>query len=169
LPPRGGAPRKGQSAFGPGRPVTPSRDALRGPGCALVTVAVRERRPLFAADDVYHVCREFLSASLRESICYAPTHCFMPDHAHILVAASHPAADAWLGIVESKRRTGVWLLEHANAARWQKGFHARTLGNDEIASAAQYVWNNPVRAGLVTAWQDYPYSGAFDWREGIVG
>jgi len=43
---------------------------------------------------------------------------------------------------------------------WQKGFFDHILrSGDSYSEKWEYVRDNPVRAGLVTAWSDWPFSG----------
>ena len=46
------------------------------------------------------------------------------------------------------------------APHWQKGFFDHVLGNGESYDQKwQYVRENPVRAGLVENWNEWPYHG----------
>jgi putative transposase len=46
------------------------------------------------------------------------------------------------------------------SAFWQPGFVDRLLRNDEnYAEKWDYVWRNPVRAGLVNQPEQWPYQG----------
>ena len=49
---------------------------------------------------------------------------------------------------------------------WQKGYHDHVLRREEhIGAVARYIFANPVRAGLVEAIEDYPYSGGILFSE----
>jgi REP element-mobilizing transposase RayT len=53
------------------------------------------------------------------------------------------------------RKSGLWT-----EAVWQKGFHDHALRQEEsLLSSAEYVLNNPVRAGLTDRWQLWPHFG----------
>lgn len=42
---------------------------------------------------------------------------------------------------------------------WQRGFYDHALRKEEdIRTSAEYIVNNPVRAGLVENWVDYPFA-----------
>ncbi len=44
---------------------------------------------------------------------------------------------------------------------WQKGFYEHILRPGEsVESVAWYIWLNPVRKGMVSRAQDYPFSGS---------
>jgi hypothetical protein len=58
------------------------------------------------------------------------------------------------------RRFGVSNL-------WQKGFYDHIVrAGDNPDSVAAYIFQNPVRAGLVKHWLDWPFSGSavFSWQ-----
>jgi len=60
----------------------------------------------------------------------------------------------------------VWQLHGGAGSLWQKSSYDRVIRyNDSIEVTMHYVLENPVRKGLVTQWEDYPYSGIVDdWR-----
>ena len=82
----------------------------------------------------------------------------MPDHLHVL-AAPLENRDAEVGTFSGLMKR--WTREparHRDRWRWQPGSFDRLLRREE--SAAQkwaYVRENPVRAGFVKRWQDWPY------------
>jgi len=54
---------------------------------------------------------------------------------------------------------------------WQKKFYDHILRErDNFAGVAEYIWMNPVRAGICTDPCEYPYSGSFvtDWKKAIA-
>jgi len=84
----------------------------------------------------------------------------MPDHVHLLIAPSDrdaPVGNASGAIKRSVRQ------ELAAAWQWQPGSFDRLLRSDESAEEKwQYIRENPVRAGLVIKWQDWPYRVDFE-------
>jgi putative transposase len=59
-----------------------------------------------------------------------------------------------------KSYTANLLIKKGMAgACWQRGFYDHVLRKEEDTRAvAEYIINNPVRAGLVKTWRDYPFS-----------
>jgi hypothetical protein len=50
------------------------------------------------------------------------------------------------------------------APLWQRRFYDHALrASESIEIVAGYIWNNPVRAGLVSEADDYPFSGSLVW------
>jgi REP element-mobilizing transposase RayT len=85
----------------------------------------------------------------------------MPDHIHLLVEGRHAAADFREFVRIFKQRSSFeWKRTHRTAL-WQRSYFEHVLRNDEdTISVARYILENPVRAGLVTQVEDYPYLGS---------
>ncbi|MBP8954345.1 MAG: transposase [Armatimonadetes bacterium] len=126
-----------------------------------MTIAVEPRRPVFTCPRTVDLCVVELCRAARRGICAIPAYCFMPDHVHMFIQATHQDADAWLTIVEFKRTTSQRLSDGSEMVRWQPGCHVSVPDSaGGVDAVCAYVWNNPVRAGLVTDWRDYRFSGS---------
>lgn len=45
--------------------------------------------------------------------------------------------------------------------RWQKDFYDHIIRRfNDIATQVRYILDNPVRKGLVSSWQEYPFKGS---------
>ena len=136
------------------------REHCRGKGVLLATLGMVKRAHAFGDESAVRTFEAMLAHHLDTRGCGALAYCFMPDHLHVVVRGLREQSDAWLALVDFKRDTGAWLYARKLPARWQKGFDIRLLDRSEAVEAAcLYVWNNPVRAGLVQHWDDYPFSG----------
>jgi putative transposase len=102
----------------------------------------------------------------RELGAWFGAYVLMPDHLHAVVALDDGGGhrpplqlSRWtksLKNVLSKalRESGV------SAPHWQKGFFDHVLRSSEsYAQKWEYVRDNPVRANLVSRWQDWPFRG----------
>jgi putative transposase len=88
----------------------------------------------------------------------------MPDHIHLFCVSDETPGSASLSrfMAGFKQWTAKGILRSAGAAPplWQKEFFDRILRLDEsYESKWQYVREIPVRAGLVTTAEDWPYGG----------
>jgi REP element-mobilizing transposase RayT len=84
----------------------------------------------------------------------------MRDHLHLFVAlAHHRNLSDWMKSLKnslSKAMRDIGL----RAPHWQKGFFDHVLRNHESYSQKwMYVRDNPVRAGLVKTWEEWPFCG----------
>jgi putative transposase len=107
-------------------------------------------------------------------------YCLMPDHLHFIaeLTASDVPANAGArgllpkGILEHVRdfkkytTSQVWQRSGGVGSLWQASSYDRVLrATESLEDACHYVLNNPVRKGLVSCWEEYPYSGIIDdWR-----
>ena len=106
------------------------------------------------------LCHTELAAKLYESVCYREQleqwwvllFLLMPDHLHMLVRFSSDHAinktiSAW------KRYTVRQLGVH-----WQRDyFDHRIRGNESLQQKAEYIRQNPVRAGLAAHPDEWPF------------
>jgi len=105
-----------------------------------------------------------------------PAYCFMPDHLHLLVEGQSDDSDLVKFVNLLKQRTSFVYRRHHQHDLWQKGYFEHVLRDDEVSrTVAKYIFENPVRAGLVKEPLDYLFSGSLVynseqlvdlWREG---
>jgi putative transposase len=129
-----------------------------------VTFAVRNRVKAFSspliADLAKRVIIEYRHAGWYRLFCY----CIMPDHVHLLLRTNEHHLSRIVGTLKNKIRHPAKRL--GGIFEWQSGFHDRIRRSGEtVDEYAEYILANPVRAGLVREYTDYPYCGIFDhWK-----
>jgi putative transposase len=80
----------------------------------------------------------------------------MPDHLHALV--SFPRQATYRRAIQNWKR----FLARQLGIVWQRDFFDHRLRNDDsLTEKWAYIRNNPVRKGLVSAADDWPYQWAF--------
>ena len=81
----------------------------------------------------------------------------MPDHWHALV---RPVANRDAKITQYSAGLKRFVRRETKAAwKWQDGVFDQLLRRDESAEPKWiYMQENPVRAGLVRRWEDWPYA-----------
>ncbi len=86
-------------------------------------------------------------------------YCLMPNHIHAILVpdAEHDLARAVGRISESYARI-VNSHRGWKGHLWQGRFYSCAMGDSHLAAAARYVLMNPVRAGLVSRPDDWPWS-----------
>lgn len=147
-----------------------NRLQYKGQRSYFVTFCCERRRPVFAngrhAEWLIDMLRR-QSASFKFSV-YA--YCVMQDHFHALVTGTDPVCDLLEFVSDLKEITTSEYGERLNQVLWQKKFYDHILRpRDRVEGVAGYIWMNPVRAGLCSTPQEYPYSGSFviDWKKGF--
>ena len=85
----------------------------------------------------------------------------MPDHAHLLAEGAAPESDLCAFMSSFKQKTGFAFATKWGRRLWQVGYYDRILRTDDATlMVVRYILDNPVRAGLVSRFSDYPYSGS---------
>ncbi|MBN2342040.1 MAG: transposase, partial [Deltaproteobacteria bacterium] len=89
--------------------------------------------------------------------------CIMPDHCHFVLRDD----DVIAFVRQFKGKlTPVARAFDKSRSLWQRSFHDHALRNTEsVLEAAGYVWENPVRAGLVEFPEEYSLSGSLTWPQ----
>ena len=146
------------------------RSCYSGHQWYFITACTEAGRPHFSRGQLVEVLLDLLRAQCSSYSFNVYAYCFMPNHLHLELAGLSDNSDAILllhdfkGIATSQARAvGVRNL-------WEKGFYDHILTEDDDHDAvAWYIFNNPVRKGLVNDPRDWPYSGSwmFDWKKAL--
>jgi REP element-mobilizing transposase RayT len=94
-----------------------------------------------------------------EKRCWVDCVVVMPDHVHLIVT---PYDDVLLwDLLDDIKGASVHQVNRVLGRRgklWQRESFDRMLRSDEnLYKKCEYIFNNPVRAGLVERWEDYPW------------
>jgi putative transposase len=94
-----------------------------------------------------------------EGIWYAHLALLMPDHVHLLL--SFPDTEKRMQTIVSKWKE--WTAKTLKI-EWQRDFFEHRLRKEEsFREKADYVLENPVRAGLVERTEDWPFVFIAEW------
>lgn len=113
----------------------------------------------FCAQDYTHYLHALREAA-NDSQCQIHAYVLMTNHVHLLVT---PARDRSLPLMmQAMGRTYVQRLNaryDRSGTLWEGRYKASPVQSDEYLMTCQrYIELNPVRAGMVAAPGDYPYS-----------
>ena len=107
---------------------------------------------------------DFTTDSFQRYGVYVDCFVLMPDHAHLIVtisATSETTAGSWVKAFKA--------IVSNREFKWQSGFFDHVLRNDESRSEKwEYIRMNPVRAGLVSYADEWPYSQQCNRRDGTT-
>jgi REP element-mobilizing transposase RayT len=88
--------------------------------------------------------------------------CVMPDHIHMLIQDDNVVD--FVRLFKGRVTPLARKLEHRKL--WQRSFYDHALRKEEsIYEIAQYIWENPIRAGIADDPQAYAWSGSMTWPE----
>jgi REP element-mobilizing transposase RayT len=135
------------------------REHYQGRVWASFTLCVEERWRLFVTRDIVKIFVDFLK-QVAQMYDFRAIYCFMPDHVHVISMGNSNESDILLGIEAFKQASGYRLKKHYPGVYWQSSFYDRIIRARQLGGVVRYVLDNPVRAGLVAHWRDYPFTGA---------
>jgi len=85
----------------------------------------------------------------------------MPDHLHLILQGQDEQSDLYATILDFKHSGGIYLWQSHSHCHLQKNFYDHLIRSaNELATQLTYVAENPIRRGLVSRWQDYPFTGS---------
>jgi putative transposase len=131
---------------------------LRSP-IHFVTACTAARRHILSNPDVHVAFTKFAERGSDHG-AWIGRYVLMPDHLHAFVALDDERLDLSTWMKSLKNMLSKTLREiGVPTPHWQKGFFDHVLRTEESASSKwNYVRDNPVRAGLVRNWEEWPYS-----------
>ena len=126
-----------------------------------LTFCTNFRAHVFVDSEVVQlVLSQFLRAAGEEEFSVL-AYCFMPDHAHFLVQGNSEASDGRRLIKLGKQYAGYAYSVKYGRKLWQPWGFERVLRDEEASfTAARYIVESPVRAGLAKTVLDYPFVGS---------
>lgn len=155
------------------RPDTPSRlpsFAYVGLHRYFLTICTAARAPVFTSSETVTAAAARLRAATVRHGFSVTVYCFMPDHLHALLVATRDDAALRPCVRHFKQTSSFDRIRASGHRLWQSGYHEHVLRSDEVTLVvARYILENPVRSGLTLGFQDYPFSGSFEFtREQLV-
>jgi REP element-mobilizing transposase RayT len=125
-----------------------------------LTFCTSDRKPILGSKEIHNAFCDFCNLGLERNI-FVGRFVLMPDHVHLFVKFSNEQTDLSIWVKSLKNSLSKTLRETGIVApHWQKGFFDHVLRSGESYSEKwMYMVENPVRAGLVKEWKDWPYQG----------
>ena len=129
-----------------------------------ITITTHLKHPWFQlhpklSQEAIQIIRQL--ASLRHAAVYS--WCIMPDHVHLLLQ-DQEVVD-FVRLFKGKMTPKARKIEPERRL-WQRSFFDHALRKEEsLTNIACYIWENPVRAGMVDEPEKYPFSGSEVWPD----
>ena len=129
------------------------------------SMTIKGRRTGWLSELMHRALREAMLHSLARYGLLCPVYCFMPDHGHFLWGGLRAGSDQLRAAAFFRQEWNRLLGMHAEGVRLQKQGHDHVLAEkerqkEEFEASAYYILDNPVRAGLVHEFGDWPHLGA---------
>ena len=114
---------------------------------------------MLESDAVHAAFVAFASRANSQHNIAVGRYVIMADHVHLFVRGpDNFQLGPWVGILKQALEKHIAVT--GKSPIWQRGFFDHVLRSDEsYAQKWNYVRENPVRAGLLTNADDWPYSG----------
>jgi putative transposase len=126
-----------------------------------ITQRGNRRQKTFFCDDDYRSYLKLLAQWCSQCAVEVWAYCLMPNHVHLIaVPESETSLRAAIGEAHRRYTRMVNLREGWQGHLWQGRFASFVMDESHLLMAARYVELNPVRAGLATMPQSYPWSSA---------
>jgi putative transposase len=126
-----------------------------------ITQRGNHREPVFFEDGDQARYLSFLKASAQDSQSSIWAYCLMPNHVHLIVAPSHKDGLRDMFAESHRQYTNFINWRHNWTGHlWQGRFGSVAMDENHLGEAVRYIAQNPVRAGLVSAAEDWPFSSA---------
>jgi putative transposase len=127
-----------------------------------VTACCADRRKVFTEHLRVQIALESLLKCAASTEWKILQVCFMPDHVHLLVAPCSDREQKLSKLMQRWKSSSKQRLNHTgmDGNIWQREFFDRLLrSNESLTDKWRYTEMNPVRAGLCSRSEDYPYLG----------
>ena len=130
-----------------------------GPFAYGLSLVTRARAARFTDSCVVQAVLNCLALSCARYGFSLQAYCFMPDHLHLLVSGRDGSSLPDF-VRHFKQLSGHRYRREHGSPLWQISYHDHVLRTDEdVLALARYIWDNPVRAGLVQDRSEYPFLG----------
>jgi putative transposase len=128
-----------------------------------VTFCTHARTPCLARDEIHATFVLFAGKAERDFRIAVGRYVIMPDHVHLFVRGGPDfVLGRWVGMLKHSMGKAS-KLSRRDIQIWQprklSGFDHVLRSDESYGQKWQYVRENPVRAGLVSCSEDWPYQG----------
>jgi putative transposase len=123
-------------------------------------LTAKNRKGVFLDSAWVSRCVDSLRSAAEMSDFGLVAYCFMPEHLHVLTQGTSDDANLLRFVQRFKQKTAFEYKQDTGLQLWQQSFFDHAMRKDEdLTAAAQYIFDNPVEAGLVEHPLAFSFSG----------
>jgi len=138
--------------------------AYYGQRTVSITACTEHRKPFLVEPEIFAAMMATLREVTQKYRCLVPVYCFMPDHVHMLVQGRETTSRPKQAVDDFKGISGLWLEVNQPQYEWQEGYYDHILrSDDDWRRQAFYIFQNPVRKGLIIDPYEYPFTGSIGY------
>ena len=124
----------------------------------LLTTAVHKRKQVLNHPEAAQIILSGLHWLESQKRIILDAAVIMPDHLHFVAGLRQDSLDRLMHSLKSYTAKKINTLLNRQGAFWQPQYHDHAVrGDEDLNEVVLYSLNNPVRAGLVRDFHDYPY------------
>jgi REP element-mobilizing transposase RayT len=124
----------------------------------LITTKVLDKKPVFAQTEAAGIVLNSLHWLETQGKIILDAAVVMPDHLHIVMGLKQGSLSQLMHSLKSYTAQKINFLLQKKGPFWQRHYHDHAVREDEdLIEVVHYTLNNPVRAGLVNDFHDYPF------------
>jgi len=128
-------------------------------GYYVLTTVVLERRPVFADARCAECLVDTLRFVEREGQSRSFAWVIMPDHVHWLMQLRAGTLARLMGTLKSRSSRLIGQQFGVETPLWQPSYFDHAVRHeDALRRHALYILGNPIRAGLATELDEYPFA-----------
>ena len=124
----------------------------------LITTAIFDRMPVFKQARAANIVLSSLHWFEKEGKIILDAAVVMPDHVHIIAGLRQGSLAEFMRSFKGYTAYRINALMGKKGTFWQPQYHDHALRKDEnLNDVVLYALLNPVRAGLINDFHDYPF------------
>jgi len=124
----------------------------------LLTTTVLDRKPIFKREDAAKIVLASLHWFEKQEKIIIDAAVVMPDHLHFVAGLINGSMAILMRSLKRHTAKEINILLGRDGTFWQPQYHDHAVRKDEdLNEVALYTLHNPVRAGLVKDFHDYPF------------
>ncbi len=124
----------------------------------LLTCAVLDRKPIFHRPEAAEIVLSSIHWLERQDKIFLDAAVIMPDHLHFVAGLKQVSLAQLMHSLKSYTAKKINVLLNRRGSLWQRHYHDHAIRQDEdLNEVVLYSLYNPVRAGLVKDFHDYPF------------
>ena len=124
----------------------------------LITSAVIDRKPIFNRPEAAEIVLSSIRWLAKRDKIHLDSAVIMPDHLHFVASLKEGSLAQLMHSLKSYTANKINDLRDRHGPLWQWHYHDHAIRQDEdLNEVVLYTLNNPVRAGLVSDFHDYPF------------
>ncbi len=124
----------------------------------IITTAVLDRKPLLKQADAAKIVLESLQWLEGQGKILLDAAVVMPDHVHFVAGLNGNSLAQLMRSFKGHTAYKINRLLEKKGSFWQSQYHDHSVRKDEdLNNVVLYTLDNPVRAGLINDFHDYPF------------